>query len=194
MYSEPATLKIRGVNTQPKNTCVTAGTTAKFTVEVTSSAPSLTYQWEYRRNSDSEWKTSGQSGNKTSTLSVAATAGLHGYQFRCVATDSYGNVYVSDVATLSIEGIHKQPADVTVMAGEKAVFAVEATGKSTLSYQWQYRKNSSSAWTNSGQSGNKTATLTVATKSNYNGYQFRCIVTDGNQQETISNTVTLTVK
>ncbi|MBP5463448.1 MAG: hypothetical protein J6Y20_15180, partial [Lachnospiraceae bacterium] len=82
----------------------------------------------------------------------------------------------------------------SVTAGTKAKFTVVATGKSTLTYQWQFRKNSSCEWANSGQSGNKTATLSVAATKGLNGYQFRCIVTDGNGRKTYSSIVTLTVK
>ena len=78
-------------------------------------------------------------------------------------------------------------------AGSTATFSVVATGKATLTYQWQYRKNSSASWANSGQTGAKTATLKVATTSALNGYQFRCIVTDGNGKKVTSSTVTLTV-
>ncbi len=40
---------------------------------------------------------------ETNTLSVAATAGLHGWQFRCVVTDANGQKSYSDVVTLSVK-------------------------------------------------------------------------------------------
>ena len=110
-------------------------------------------------------------------------------------TDGNGQVTYSKTVTLKLKPrITTQPADKSVTAGTKAKFTVVATGKSTLTYQWQYRKNSSSAWADSGQSGNKTATLSVATTKSLNGYQFRCVVTDGNGRKTYSSIVTLTVK
>ena len=194
-YSKTVTLKVRPkITTWPKDTTAAPGTTAKFTVAATGKG-ALKYQWQYRKNETGEWKDSGQSGNKTATLSVAVTSGLHGYQFRCYVTDANGQKSYTNTVTLTVKpAITTQPANKSVTAGTKAKFTVVATGKEKLTYQWQYRRNSSDTWKNSGQAGNKTATLTVATTKSLNGYQFQCIVTDGNNQQTISNTVTLTVK
>ena len=193
--SHVATLSVRPkITTWPKDTSAEVGTKAVFTVAATGKGP-LTYQWQYRKNDTDTWKLSGQSGNKTDTLKVSTTAGLHGYQFRCYVTDANGQKSYTNTVTLTVKpAITTQPSNKSVTAGTKAKFTVVATGKEKLTYQWQYRRNSSDTWKNSGQAGNKTATLTVATTKSLNGYQFQCIVTDGNQQETISNTVTLTVK
>ena len=195
LYSSAATLTVRPrITMQPVDKSVTAGSTAIFTVEAAGKA-TLTYQWQYRKNSSYAWASSAQSGNKTSTLSVAATAGLHGYQFRCVVTDGNGQKSYSNIVTLTLKPkITTQPVDKSVLVGATAKFSVAATGKATLTYQWQYRKDSSSAWASSAQSGNKTSTLSVATTAGLHGYQFRCVVTDGNGQKAYSNAVTLTVK
>ena len=109
-------------------------------------------------------------------------------------TDGNGQKTYSKIVTLTLKPrITTQPTDKSVKAGSTAKFTVAATGRSKLTYQWQYRKNSSYAWANSGQTGARTATLSVATKASLNGYQFRCIVTDGNGQKTISSVVTLKV-
>ena len=194
-YTNTVTLSVRpGITTWPKDTTAAPGTTAKFTIAATGKG-TLTYQWQYRKNSTDTWKASGQSGNKTATLSVAVTAGLQGYQFRCYVTDANGQRSYTNTVTLTVSPrITTQPVSKSVTAGSTAKFTVEAAGTGTLTYQWQYRKNSSSTWTNSGQSGNKTGTLSVATKKSLNGYQFRCIVTDGDGRQSISNTVALTVK
>ena len=194
-YSAAATLTLRPkITTWPKDTTVAPGSTAEFTIAATGKGP-LKYQWQYRKNETSEWKASGQSGNKTATLKVAATAALNGYQFRCYVTDANGQKSYTNTVTLTVSPrITTQPVSKTVTAGATAKFTVTAAGKGTITYQWQYRKNSSSTWTNSGQSGNKTKTLSVATRASLNGYQFRCIVTDSAGRKSISNTVTLTVK
>ena len=70
------------------------------------------------------------------------------------------------------------------MPGTEAVFTVTAIGKATLKYQWQSRKDANSAWTNSGMPGAKTATLRVPATLGLNGWQFRCVVTDGNGENT----------
>lgn len=184
------TLKPR-ITLQPEDKNLLVGSTAKLTVEA--SGAGLSYQWQYRKNSSSAWAPSGQTGAKTSTLWVATTAALHGYQFRCIVTDKNKQQSISRVVTLTLKPrITQQPTGRKVTAGNTAKFTVVATGK-TLSYQWQYRKNASSAWASSAQSGNKTATLSVASTAGLDGYQFRCVITDGNGQKTYSNAAILGV-
>ena len=193
-YSNAATLTLKPrITTQPVDKSLLVGSTAKFTVAATGKG-TLKYQWQYRKNASSAWAASGQQGAKTNTLYVSATAGLHGYQFRCIVTDGNGKKTYSSAATLTLKPrITTQPTGKSVTPGTKAQFTVAATGKSTLTYQWQFRKDSSSAWANSAQSGNKTATLSVAATKGLNGYQFRCAVTDGNGQTTYSSAATLKV-
>ncbi len=183
------------ITTQPVNKTIEVGSTIKYTIAATGKAR-LTYQWQSRKNSSAEWTNSGQSGAKTPTLSVATTAGLQGWQFRCVVTDGNGQKAYSNTMTVSLSKpkITKQPTASSVKAGTKVTLSVAATGKATLKYQWQSRKNSSAEWTNSGQSGAKSANLTVATTAGLNGWQFRCVVTDGNGMKVYSNVVTLSVK
>ena len=182
------------ISKQPASTSAVAGDQAKFSVTAAGYG-TLSYQWQYRKNSTSSWASSAQSGNKTATLSVAATNGLNGYQFRCVITDGNGQKAYSNAATLSISPmITTQPVDKSLLVGSTAKLTVTATGKGTLTYQWQYRKNESASWANSGQQGAKTDTLLVSTTAALHGYQFRCIVTDGNGQKSYSKTVTLTLK
>ena len=182
------------ITSQPTDKTVTAGSTATFTVQANGRGI-LNYQWQSRKDANSAWANSGQSGAKTSTLSVAATPGLDGWQFRCIVTEASGNKTVSDPATLYIKlAITKQPQNISANAGETAKFTVAATGKATLTYQWQSRKDSSSAWANSAQTGANTATLSVKATAGLNKWQFRCIVTDGKGKTQTSNFATLTVK
>ena len=193
-YSNYATLTTQfAITSLPSEKKATAGTTAYFQIKATGKAP-LTYQWQSRKNASSAWTNSGQQGAKTATLAVATSAGLHGWQFRCVVTDGSGKKKYSNASTLNIiPTITVQPKDKTVKAGNTATFTVEATGAAPLKYQWQSRKNASSEWTNSGQSGAKTQTLSVASLGGLDGWQFRCLVTDKNGQTAASVTVTLTV-
>ena len=186
-------LTVTGILTQPQDTMAVVDSTAKLTVEMCGNGP-FTYQWQSRQNATANWSNSGQSGAKSATLSVAAIAGLTGWQFRCVVTDATGKRFVTDAATLYVvPKITTQPKDQTVAAGTTATFTVAATGRGTLKYQWQSRKDSTQAWTSSGQSGAKTATLSVATSTGLNGWQFRCVVIDINGQISYSNGATLTV-
>ena len=200
IISRAATLSVvpMKITTQPKNTSVTVGSVAKFTVAAEGSG-TLTYQWQSRRNSSANWAYSSQSGATTNTLSVSTTPGLNGWQFRCIVRDSSGRQVVSNAATLTVSlgvapTITTQPTNKTVTAGSVAKFTVAATGTGTLEYQWQSRKDSNSAWSNSGQSGARTANLSVATTPGLNGWQFRCVVKDAYGQTAISNVVTVTVR
>ncbi len=89
--------------------------------------------------------------------------------------------------------ISRQPADLSVFAGEPASFSVRATGAGTLRYQWQERAESASAWSSSSLSGNQTDTLHFTAQASQNKRQFRCVITDGYGLTAESNTVTLTV-
>ncbi len=192
--SDAATLYTKTVIvTQPKNLTVKVGDAAEFTVVAFGKDP-LTYQWQSRKDANSNWSNSGLTGAKTPTLSVVTSVGLHGWQFRCVVKDSAGKSAVSNAVTLTLKpSILTQPVDMSTTAGSTAKFTVKAFGKGPLSYQWQSRKNANSSWSNSGQSGAKTATLSVATTAGLNGWQFRCIVKDTNGQSTASNAATLTI-
>ncbi|MBO7515448.1 MAG: hypothetical protein J6T47_07500, partial [Lachnospiraceae bacterium] len=169
------------------------GNVAKFSVTAGGAGP-LTYQWQSRKDYTCAWANSGQAGAKTATLSVDAKAGINNWQFRCVVTDKNGLKVYSNYATLTTQFvITSQPSDKKTTAGSTAYFQIKATGKAPLSYQWQSRKDASCAWTNSGQQGAKTATLAVATNAGLNGWQFRCVVTDGSGKKKYSNVVTLNI-
>ena len=194
-FSGPVTLTVKPkITTQPKSTSVLVGNKATFTVAATGKA-TLKYQWQYKAPGATTWTDSKASSAKTATLSFAATAGQNGYQFRCVVTDGNGQQTASNAAKLTVKPkITTQPKSTTVKAGSKATFTVAATGKATLKYQWQYKAPGATTWTDSKASSAKTATFSFTTKAGQNNYQFRCVVTDGNGNQTPSNAVTLTVK
>ncbi len=92
----------------------------------------------------------------------------------------------------------KQPDHATVLAKKTVTFSV--TGHSVnkdLSYRWQWRTDSSSTWQNlaagSNYSGETTNKLTITPYANYDGFMFRCILTDRNGKITASRGVYLRV-
>ncbi len=194
--SSTATLTITDVLTitsQP--TSVSCKTGAKATFSVTATGNSLSYKWQYSKDSGKTWITSNASGNKTSSISFAATASHNGYQYRCVITNGSGNKVMSSAATLTITDvltITSQPTSVSCKTGAKATFSVTAIG-SSLSYQWQYSKDSGKTWATSGASGNKTSIISFTTTASHNGYQYRCVVTDGSGNKTVSIVATVTI-
>lgn len=167
------------------------GDTATFTV--VASGDGLTYQWQFKRGST--WTSSTQEGAKTATLHVEMTEARLIYQYRCIVKDIYHNTVTSDAVKMvkvSPPTITGQPADVTVAVGETVYFTVAAEGKG-LSYQWQYSADGGETWNNSGAAGYRSTTLHFAAKATYDGYLYRCVVTDSYSATATSNAAILTV-
>ena len=90
------------ITKQPKNASAAVGATARFSVEATGEG-TLTYRWQSKQNSDSTWSDSGQNGANTPNLTVTATTGLDGWQFRCIVKDESEKEAISETASLSLE-------------------------------------------------------------------------------------------
>ncbi|MBQ6832719.1 MAG: leucine-rich repeat protein [Oscillospiraceae bacterium] len=194
IYSNEASLHIitLKITAQPAAQNLIAGSTAKFAV--TCEGTELQYQWQYRTSADGQWKKSPATGNATAELTVPVTASRNGYQYRCVITDSYGNVIASNEATLNVVilKLTAQPAAQNLIAGSTAKFTVKAQG-TALQYQWQFRTAADGQWKNSPASGNQTATLSVPATKTRDGYQYRCVITDGYGNVVCSTEATLNI-
>jgi hypothetical protein len=90
-----------------------------------------------------------------------------------------------------LPAITAQPEAQTAADDAKAQFTVEATGGG-LTYQWQWKGTGD--WANTTLSGYNTATLSVPAPLARNGYQYRCVVSDGNGSQKTSAVATLTVE
>lgn len=89
--------------------------------------------------------------------------------------------------------INAQPANATVAENENAIFTFKATGRN-LTYQWQFLPTDTNAqWSNTSATGATTKQLTVQALSYRNGYKYRCVVSDGYNNQIISNEATLTI-
>ena len=86
------------------------------------------------------------------------------------------------------------PVDCAIVKGSKANFNVRVLDDTGVSYQWQYKSTAEGAsWTNSGAASGTSKDLTFNTSNtSYNGYQYRCILTKGDNR-LITTPVTLTV-
>ncbi len=89
------------ITAQPKSLTAALNTEAKFTVKATGAG---NYQWYWRKSASGSWSKSTLSGSTTATLSVTATAGRSGYQYRCKVSNDAGYVYTS-AATLTVQGL-----------------------------------------------------------------------------------------
>ncbi|MBQ1675038.1 MAG: hypothetical protein II069_03220, partial [Oscillospiraceae bacterium] len=187
--SSTAVLKVKTViTTQPKSASAPLGDTVKFTVKAT--GVGLKYQWQFYNGK--EWNNSTATGCKTATLPVKVESYRNGYKYRCVITDANGTkTYTYNVKLTVKTVITTQPKSVTASVGDTVNFTVKANGVG-LTYQWQFYNGT--AWNNSTAAGCKTAALPVKAESYRNGYQYRCVITDANGVQTISNAAKLTVK
>ena len=186
IHNIPTPLKIV---VQPASYAGDTGNTVVF--RVSAQGDGLTYQWYYSSNGGTTWKTSPASGNKTTQLSVPVTAGRNGYRYHCVVTDLYGDSVTSNAAVLTAYtplAITTQPVDFTGAVGSTIRFTVKATGDD-LTYQWYYKKPSSSSFVKSTLAAGTNSVFTMTMADKYNGWQYYCVVTDAHGRTVSSNTV-----
>ena len=96
------------ITTQPKDQTAAEGETATFAVEA--DGDELTYQWQYKK-SDGTWQNitnSDYTGLKSAKMTVPATTGRNGMQFRCVVTNDAGSVR-SETAKLTVTASTPKP-------------------------------------------------------------------------------------
>ena len=193
--SASATLKVNAppaFTTQPANqTALTIGF-AGF-IAVANGSPTPAYQWQLKKINTTTWTNvvngGVYSGATDSDLAITAPpTTLNGYQYRCVATNSFGSA-ISAAATLTVNPtvvpfFTTQPSNQTIVAGQNASFTAIASGTPAPSYNWEVRTSSNSPWTNvvfsslPVYSGTSTDTLTItAPPVSFNGYQYRCVAT-----------------
>ena len=174
------------ITSQPVNSTLCAGANTLFSVTATGS--SLTYQWQVSIDGGSNWNNltnvAPYSNVTAATMNITgATAGLNGYQYRCVVNSSCSPLN-SNAVTLTVNStplITNAPANTAVCAGNTATFSVTATGGG-LTYQWQESINGGGSWSNltnvAPYSGVLTNTLSISPATVVmNNYQYRCIVT-----------------
>lgn len=90
------------ITAQPEDVTVAVNETARFSVAVDGSG--MTYQWQYKSATGTEWADTTLVGNKTRTLSVTASAGRNGYMYRCMVTaGTY--VVASEAGALTVGGV-----------------------------------------------------------------------------------------
>ena len=173
-------IQVSEILSQPDDAEAAAGETVAFIVEFSGQNPK--YQWQKSTDGGATWKNCTGAGYNSSIFSFAMEERFAGRMYRCVITDG-DETYISDSALLSLSTdvrITKQPEDVTVKAGQTAVFHVEASGND-LTYQWQCSSNGST-WKNCTSSGYKTDTFSFRAQKSYSGRLYRCRVTSGSDK------------
>ncbi len=112
----------------PEDCYANLGETACFSLGA--AGTDIKYQWQVLKNGT--WTNcSKNDGAKTNTLSLKVKESRDGSQYRCVVTDKYENVYISETVTLYIidnslpAKAVQVPADSTVIEAEDSVAAEE---------------------------------------------------------------------
>jgi sugar lactone lactonase YvrE len=192
VLSNAATLTVNvlpSVGTQPVAQTVVGGGNVTFSV-VVSGTPAPMLQWQVSSDGGINWAalTDGDvySGVTTATLRLTGvTAGMRGYQYRCLATNSGGSVASSPAAlTVNVLPVFEtQPASQTIYTGAETTFTVSANGTPAPALRWYVSVDDGSNWTaldNGGAyAGVATTTLAVSGATlAMNGWKFRCIATN----------------
>jgi hypothetical protein len=179
------------ITTQPVNALVVAPNTATFTIVATGSvAPTL--QWYISTDGGNTW-TPINGATSASYTTPATTLANNGNQFKCVATNSVGNV-TSNVAILTVDTVPSfttQPLNITVPVGNTATFTSVAIGNPAPTYQWQISTDSGSTWTNI-LGATSASYTTPPTTSGQDQYEYRCVATNS-AGTTDSSAATMTV-
>ena len=196
------------ITTQPVGSRVALNGTRAISVTATSTDGGvLSYQW-YRNTSASTTGATLISGATGSSYSVpTTTAGTTHYYVivtntRDNATGNRTATRTSDFAAVTVVGqpiISTQPTNQSIQFGNAptAAFgiAVSANGATSLTYQWQISTNNGTTWSNvtDGSGGTTANYITPTLTTAMSGRQYRCIVTNDVNGQTISNSATLTV-
>ena len=185
---------IASITSQPQSQTVEEEETAVFNIEA--EGIGLTYCWQYKIAGTGKWRNC-SFGNEAE-LQVVGILARNGYQYRCIVEDEKGNTATSAAALLTVTKktvkITDQPSDSTVEEDDTAHFTLAASGNG-LSYQWQYKIAGTTKWRNcsSNTAGYNSSELQVVGTLARNGYQYRCIVTDEDENVAISDSALLTV-
>ena len=182
------------ITRQPVSQRAAVGANVDF-IAVATSTEAVHYQWQYK-TPNGAWSTTPAQGNTTGTLTIPVTANRNGYAYRCMISDACGTKLYTDAVTLTLAAdkivIISQPQNcVTPATGTTVRFTVQAEG-TNLQYQWQY-KMPTGTWRKTVSTGYNTPTLKIPATQNRDGYQYRCVVTNPEGGQAVSDAATLTI-
>jgi hypothetical protein len=178
------------VTSNPQNQAANAGQSASFTAAA-SGTPPPSVQWQVSTDNGNTF--TDIPGATSTMLTVPATPGSNGTEYRAVFSNSAGQA-TSQAATLAVKNfapaITVQPVSMRVTAGSRVSFAVTLTGDPPATVQWQRAKKGSSKFTSIG--GATAPTFSLAATTATSGQKFRAVIT--NKFGTVDSAiVTLTV-
>ena len=194
LISEPAELTVNTYITDvqnPNDQTVVLGYKGQFTASA--QGEGLKYQWEYQRPDGDRWIETAMEGATKQTVYIESTTARDGYRYRCRITDVTGKTVYTEPATMRVLSFTAQPTEVFSPVNGTVQFSVATNVADGFTYQWQYRRSETAAWTNTTMTGYNTATLTVSATKARNGYQYRCVLTGSKSSKLESRAATLHV-
>ena len=198
---------------QPQNATVNSGQQATFTATITTTKPTLTYQWfigstPLTNGLQADGSTvSGASGTVSTgtnvlTLTLTNVSYLDQSNYSMYATNNVNNDVTSSAVNLTVNDPYfvAQPANPAVVAGSNATFTVVAGGSPTVNYQWNENGsplvNGNPTITGAAiVSGATGATLTLANVQDADNGNYTCTISgSASLQSTNSQVAALVVQ
>ena len=176
---------------QPSDFTGKAGATISFAVQACGEG--LTYQWYVKKTGADSFVASTLASGTKATYTMKMADKYDGWQYYCIVTDAHGNTEQSSTVTvhkLSSIVITAQPVDYVGVAGSTITFTVEAAGDG-LSYQWYVKKTGADSFVASTLASGTKATYTMKMADKYDGWQYRCLISDMSGGSIVSDTVTI---
>jgi alpha-tubulin suppressor-like RCC1 family protein len=186
------TAKAPKITKQPAGVTVEEGQNATFTA-VASGTPTPTAQWEISSNGGASWSAI-EGATSASVTIVAAKTSENGELLRVVFKNAAGEA-TSAAGVLTVHAapaITKQPASVTLEAGQSTVLEAAASGLPAPTVQWELSTNNGSSF--SAISGATSNQLTIASvKTTESGHEYRATFKNVSGKA-VTEAVTLTVR
>ena len=168
------------ISKEPADASVIRGSNAAF--RITASGDYIQYRWETSVDGEN-WINSSADGYNTNKISFRATDVLDGRLYRCVVTTPAGEVISESAKLTTLSVISVQPKDAAAAIGKDVTFKVRLRS-SVAVCQWQISNDGGETWKKSSLEGADTSSITVnIIGAKYNGYLFRCKVTNGTWTE-----------
>jgi hypothetical protein len=182
------------VLTRPASEAGLAGHRASFTA-IAGGYPAPAIQWQ--QSTDGAKHFTNITGNPSATTQTLTVDGLTPSQsdteYRALFTNSVGTT-ASRPATLTVASItpvsaaHASPSTVTGTSTTLTALGETSTGASGLSYGWSVIRAPAGAATPSFSANNSNAAhRVVATFHDAGSYVFRCTISDGNSDKTVTD-------
>ncbi len=168
--------------TQPSSKVVCIGQTLSLSIGVSNPSNTL-YQW--KKDGVALTDGGGISGSTTATLAVSSVTSSAAGNYVCEVSTACSSANISNVATVTTTNsasITLQPITATVCKGQSVLFVTAISGAG-ITYQWQYKSNSASTYSNvtditSKISGSTSNRLSIFNSDVTDEGSYMCVITE----------------